>query len=189
MKKKVLFVTALALTLGMSSALQGQITGAIDFGDCGATGSETSVKWYIIDSVGVGDYPYENDHHYTLVIDGSGNMYNYPSVVSVPWWAYIQKIKYVRIEADINGIDCLIFKGPMLAEVFTYASAPPTWECNELSPVNMVRVTGGSYVMGGAIKGTGALTGAHTVTVDDFYIGKFEVTEQQWTEVMTPSSS
>ncbi|MDR1585297.1 MAG: formylglycine-generating enzyme family protein, partial [Prevotellaceae bacterium] len=175
---KVLFVTALALTLGMSSALQGQAVIEKESGDCGA-----SATWAVIDSAGVGDYPYENDHHYTLLIEGTGSMYNYPSVVAVPWWAYIQKIKYVRIGADISGINCLIFKGPMLAEVFTYNPAPPTWECNEISPVDMVRVTGGSYDMGGATANSTPLTNHRTVTVDDFYIGKFEVTQQQWYEV------
>jgi formylglycine-generating enzyme required for sulfatase activity len=187
---KVLFVSVLALTLGLSSALQGQAVTTKLSGNCGVGGiSDATVTWAVIDSAGVGDYSYEDDHHYTLLIEGTGMMYNYPSVVAVPWWNYILKIKYVRIGADISGIDCLIFKGPMLAEVFTYASAPPAWECNELSPVNMVRVTGGSYMMGGATgSGGNAFATAHTVTLDDFYIGKYEVTEQQWNEVMTPSS-
>jgi formylglycine-generating enzyme required for sulfatase activity len=177
---KVLFVTALALTLGLSSALQGQVTEK-GTGPCGVSPNETSVTWTVIDSLSP-----TADHHYTLIIDGTGNMADYKSLHDVPWWDYILKIKYVRIGENITGIDCFIFKGPAFAEVFTYNATPPTWECNEsFYPVDMVRVKGGSYRMGGVTAGfTTELTNAHEVELDDFYIGKIEVTQRQWYDVM-----
>jgi formylglycine-generating enzyme required for sulfatase activity len=48
----------------------------------------------------------------------------------------------------------------------------------------MAFVEGGTYLMGGAINGTGACTNARYVTLNDFYIGKCEVTELEWRRVM-----
>jgi formylglycine-generating enzyme required for sulfatase activity len=43
-------------------------------------------------------------------------------------------------------------------------------------------------MMGGVTTGNSALPGAHEVTLSNFYIGKFEVTEQQWNDVMSPGT-
>ena len=53
---------------------------------------------------------------------------------------------------------------------------------------NMVKVEGGSFVMG-ATRDQGKKVGddekvTHNVTLSDFYIGKYEVTQEEWTAIM-----
>jgi formylglycine-generating enzyme required for sulfatase activity len=52
----------------------------------------------------------------------------------------------------------------------------------------MVRVEGGTFLMGSTNGGTGEKP-VHTVTVKDFYIGKYEVTQKEWAEVMGSNPS
>ena len=56
--------------------------------------------------------------------------------------------------------------------------------------MELVHVTGGCYCMGAAGAGSLDAAPAHQVCVDDYYIGKYEVTQAQWREVMgdNPSS-
>lgn len=49
--------------------------------------------------------------------------------------------------------------------------------------IEMIAVKGGSFIMGGSDdKESGELR--HKVTLSDFYIGKFEVTQDQWEKIM-----
>jgi formylglycine-generating enzyme required for sulfatase activity len=50
-------------------------------------------------------------------------------------------------------------------------------------PVNMVLVEGGTFQMGSTNGGNNEKP-VHTVTVKSFYMGKYEVTQKEWTEVM-----
>lgn len=69
----------------------------------------------------------------------------------------------------------------------TNETKKPAVESNELIP--MVFVEGGTFLMGDQHKGPNT-TPQHTVKLNDFYIGKYEVTRKQWKEVMgtDPSS-
>jgi formylglycine-generating enzyme required for sulfatase activity len=55
-------------------------------------------------------------------------------------------------------------------------------------PGNMVLVKGGTFMMGsnGAVNGEQAV---HTVTLNSFYIGKFEVTQEEWCALMGKNPS
>jgi uncharacterized repeat protein (TIGR02543 family) len=61
------------------------------------------------------------------------------------------------------------------------------------SIIEMVYVSGGSFVMGQELgtAGSGNVTPTHTVTLTGFYMGKYEVTQSQYQSVMgsNPSSS
>jgi formylglycine-generating enzyme required for sulfatase activity/TolB-like protein len=51
------------------------------------------------------------------------------------------------------------------------------------APANMVLVEGGTFLMG-STNGDGDEQPVHTVTVSSFYMGKYEVTQKEWAEVM-----
>lgn len=56
----------------------------------------------------------------------------------------------------------------------------------------LVFVRGGTFMMGNTSeqqKGDGSEKPAHEVTVGDFYIGKYEVTQRQWAEIMGANPS
>lgn len=56
----------------------------------------------------------------------------------------------------------------------------------------MVLVKGGTFQMGCTSEQSDCMRGekpVHTVTVDDFYIGKYKVTQKQWKEIMGTSTS
>ncbi|MDR1029459.1 MAG: formylglycine-generating enzyme family protein [Treponema sp.] len=50
-------------------------------------------------------------------------------------------------------------------------------------PANMVRVEGGTFLMGGT-NGDSDEKPVHTVTVKSFYMGRTEVTQKEWKEIM-----
>jgi formylglycine-generating enzyme required for sulfatase activity/TolB-like protein len=52
------------------------------------------------------------------------------------------------------------------------------------APANMVRVEGGTFQMGTASGGDSDERPVHTVTVKSFYMGKYEVTQREWREIM-----
>lgn len=52
-----------------------------------------------------------------------------------------------------------------------------------LAPVGMVFVKGGTFQMGSNVGGDDEKP-VHTVTVSNFYIGKYEVTQKQWQDIM-----
>jgi formylglycine-generating enzyme required for sulfatase activity len=58
---------------------------------------------------------------------------------------------------------------------------------------NMVRVRGGTFTMGCTVEQGGDCASdekpSHQVTVSDYYIGKYEVTQKEWREVMGDSPS
>ena len=60
----------------------------------------------------------------------------------------------------------------------------------EVSPsvnIKMVFVKGGTFIMGCTSEQNGCNSDekpAHRVTVDDFYIGKYEITQKQWRDIM-----
>ncbi|MDR1957365.1 MAG: formylglycine-generating enzyme family protein, partial [Treponema sp.] len=67
---------------------------------------------------------------------------------------------------------------------FSYQGAPPA----RAAPANFVRVEGGTFQMGSTHRTY--LLGehpVHTVTVGSFYMGKYEVTQKEWMEVMGTS--
>jgi formylglycine-generating enzyme required for sulfatase activity len=79
------------------------------------------------------------------------------------------------------------------AAVETPPSSTSTLTDADLRPYNMVRVRGGTFTMG-CTKEQGKYCfdwekPAHQVTVSDFYIGKYEVTQKEWREVMGSNPS
>ena len=57
--------------------------------------------------------------------------------------------------------------------------------------INMVEVKGGSFIMGNTIKGTEGEKDEcpHKVTVNNFFISKYELTQAQWTALMETNPS
>jgi len=55
-------------------------------------------------------------------------------------------------------------------------------------PANMTIVKGGTFPMGNNVGANGEEP-AHTVTLDSFYIGKYEVTQEEWCAVMKSNPS
>ena len=68
------------------------------------------------------------------------------------------------------------------SETYTISAPPP--------PVQMIYVPGGTFTMGDT-RGQGASDElpTHTVTLNSFYIGKFEVTQAEYSQNMQPGSS
>ena len=64
----------------------------------------------------------------------------------------------------------------------------PPIEVKSSAPVNMVYVEGGSFQMG-SNDGDNDEKPVHQVTVSSFYIGKYEVTQKEWQEVMGSNPS
>jgi len=69
---------------------------------------------------------------------------------------------------------------------------------DSLTGIEMVFVMGGTFKMGcseekyrdcKAQMGSVAMTPVHSVTLDDFYIGKYEVTQKQWVQIMGKNPS
>jgi len=58
---------------------------------------------------------------------------------------------------------------------------PGVEECKEIS---MVFVQGGTFTMGCSECSSGNATPAHKVTLNSFYIGRYEISQAQWEEVM-----
>jgi formylglycine-generating enzyme required for sulfatase activity len=56
------------------------------------------------------------------------------------------------------------------------------------APANMVRVEGGTFQMG-TTNGDSDEKPVHTVTVKGFYMGKYEVTQKEWREIMGSNPS
>jgi formylglycine-generating enzyme required for sulfatase activity len=59
----------------------------------------------------------------------------------------------------------------------------PLFLAGQEIPTEMILVRGGTFQMGSAI-GVEDEEPVHEVTIDDFYIGRFEVTQQQWRMIM-----
>lgn len=86
---------------------------------------------------------------------------------------------------------CLFLLIPVSASAEIKGLHPPMEiEPELLAPEGMVFVKGGCYEMGDTF-GDGIYweKPAHTVCVDDFYIGKNEVTQEEWVEVMDKNPS
>jgi formylglycine-generating enzyme required for sulfatase activity len=81
--------------------------------------------------------------------------------------------------------------GSFVAIGASVALTVSTGDCNIVEPV-MVRLTGGTFRMGSPDSEAGRDSGEtqHTVTIDAFSIGKYEVTQGQWKAVLgsNPSS-
>ena len=85
--------------------------------------------------------------------------------------------------ADLTG-DCFVDYedfAPMVAE----------WLTGDPSiPEDMVCIPGGSFEMGDSLnEGHPWELPAHTVTVDSFYMGKYEITNQQYCDYLNDASS
>jgi formylglycine-generating enzyme required for sulfatase activity len=74
-------------------------------------------------------------------------------------------------------------KGAVTSISFNYVKQPKAIE-------NMVLVEGGTFQMGSEhVETTADARPIHTVTVSSFYVGKYEVTQQEWYQIMNNNPS
>jgi len=69
------------------------------------------------------------------------------------------------------------------------SSSKPVSPAQKAIPANMVRVEGGTFQMGTVSGGYPDERPVRTVTVKSFYIGKYEVTQKEWQEIMGTNPS
>ena len=74
-----------------------------------------------------------------------------------------------------------------IKELRTRPHTQPTPETKQNVSIEMIHVRGGTFKMGG--KGNDTEKPIHTVTLGDFYIGKFQITQTQWVQVMGSNPS
>jgi formylglycine-generating enzyme required for sulfatase activity len=69
--------------------------------------------------------------------------------------------------------------------------APSTTPAPQSAPANMVRINGGTFTMGSPSSEPGRNSGEvqHQVTVSSFYMGKYEVTQKEYQELMGTNPS
>jgi formylglycine-generating enzyme required for sulfatase activity len=77
---------------------------------------------------------------------------------------------------------------PKLSQTLTGVAAVAAAPAAAAAPANMVRVEGGSFQMG-SNNGDSDEKPVHTVTVKSFYMGKTEVTQKEWVEIMGTNPS
>jgi sulfatase modifying factor 1 len=78
----------------------------------------------------------------------------------------------------INGINLLVL---VIAARTAFAQIPV--DSVRITLPEMVFVEGGTYKMGAAVAGSDEVP-VHSVTLNSFWIGRYEVTQRQWREVM-----
>ena len=100
------------------------------------------------------------------------------------------------IELDKSGIyltqvhSCW-FSNKELFEKFTTADGMPIGKLNSISnkSIDMVYVEGGTFQMGSNSEEGNREKPIHSVTLSSFHIGKYEITQKQWTELMGSNPS
>jgi formylglycine-generating enzyme required for sulfatase activity len=93
------------------------------------------------------------------------------------------EMRYADGKTESRQVD--VAQNSVTTVAFTFVERPRV-------PENMVLVEGGSFKMGDAIgEGTQDERPVHTVAISGFYIGRCEVTQKEWREVMgtSPASS
>ena len=83
------------------------------------------------------------------------------------------EMRYADGKSETLNADVL--KDTSIVVLFTYVEQPK-------SPENMVRVEGGTFQMGDAVYTNDGPV--HSVTVSSFSVGRYEVTQKQWRELM-----
>jgi len=115
-------------------------------------------------------------------INVSVSLYTYPDLIQLPGGA----------DMRVANKDELFDKIPELVQSMqdTIGSGgrPAVQQGQTAVPAKMVLVEGGTFQMGSA-NGARNERPAHTVTVKTFYIGKYEVTQKEWYEVMKSNPS
>jgi formylglycine-generating enzyme required for sulfatase activity len=106
---------------------------------------------------------------YTQIAVVSANVTTYKDAGLTAATTYYYRVRATAAVGDSGYTD--------EARVTTLAGA------TVINPV-LIKVTGGTFVMGDVGDGTAPEPGAHQVTVSDFYLGKYEVTQQEWFTVM-----
>ena len=89
MKKKILCLLLALLVINLSFPY---VTWAATEGTCGAEDGESNITWGFDDASG------------TLTISGSGEMKDYDSSNTTPWYEHIDKIKSVTITSGVKSI-------------------------------------------------------------------------------------
>jgi formylglycine-generating enzyme required for sulfatase activity len=81
----------------------------------------------------------------------------------------------------------------LTAEIESLKPTAPKSFCDDKTGIDMVFVEGGTFTMGATAEQGGDSYDnekpAHSVTLSDFYIGKYEVTQKQWVQVMGSNPS
>jgi formylglycine-generating enzyme required for sulfatase activity len=114
-------------------------------------------------------------------INISVSLYTYPDLIQLPGGASLR----------VANKDELFDKVPELVQSMQNTigsggtnTANRTVTAQTSVPANMVRVEGGAFQMGTASGGNRDERPVHTVTVKSFYMGKYEITQREWQEVM-----
>jgi len=94
--------------------------------------------------------------------------------------------KQVSVQKDQT--QSLAFKFEKKIQAAAVVTPAPTSKPSTSTPANMVYVEGGSFNMG-SNDGYDSEKPVHKVSVSSFYIGKYEVTQKEWREVMGSSPS
>jgi formylglycine-generating enzyme required for sulfatase activity len=81
--------------------------------------------------------------------------------------------------------------GPSTAAIVQPASVQPTVPTERIPQDGLVRVEGGTFIMGSPASEAGRNSNEtpHQVRVGSFYMGRTEVTQQEWAEVMGSNPS
>lgn len=79
----------------------------------------------------------------TLIISGTGNMYNYRDTTHAPWYEFKDDIKNVTISEGVTSIgnyafsDCLLLNSVTIPKSVTSIGEHAFWECESLISINI----------------------------------------------------
>jgi formylglycine-generating enzyme required for sulfatase activity len=114
-------------------------------------------------------------------INISVSLYTYPDLIQLPGGASLR----------VANKDELFDKVPELVQSMQSTigsggtnTANRTTTAQTVVPANMVRVEGGTFQMGNPSGGENYERPVHTVNIKSFYMGKYEVTQKEWREIM-----
>jgi len=111
-------------------------------------------------------------------------------VIAIIWMAAANGNKHKPVETDVDSTMTPLMDTTAVAfDQTTYKasvqSTQTTQSTKQSALVEMVYVSGGSFTMGDTFgDGSNDEKPTHTVSLSSFYIGKYEVTQSQWRQVM-----
>jgi formylglycine-generating enzyme required for sulfatase activity len=98
----------------------------------------------------------------------------------------VSKSGYITKTVTLTAAEAVKYQTYPLVVVLVLDPTPPF---DPITGIVMTKVTGGTYTMGNTFGDAAIWEQPHQVTVGDFYIGKYEVTQGQWQAVMGSNPS